>query len=332
VTIKVSAPTMKLLFVAVILILSAGIEARKPHHNSPKQHSPHQGKRHGHGHGHGAPQPRHGAKHPHHVPAPVRSSQGGSNFGDRLLRSFLVFANQPLTASDAQSQGYVEFTDGCSQFGHGYTKGSSGPSHGDSAILYFTEGGQLAGFGSRMFGSAPDALIEQGYWMPTDVDEESYDLILQTRDSSMICSGDTDSNLLGDRLVINGIMDIPLSMPSAQLAGWVEGNCIPKMGIHHAYDLNFPSSQSWNASSLVPVMPMYSPQTGAITAVLLASSDAQRIEPFGEWEGPFINMLFCKNWCANTGCTFPGVMLWTTMHWLFEDPKLNTCDGAMCVI
>jgi len=268
------------------------------------------------------------------MPTPVRSSLRG-DFGDRLLRSFLVFKQQPLTVDDAQNQGFTEFTDGCTQFGHGYAKGSdgSGPTKGDSAILYFTEGGQLAGFGSRMWGEAPDNLIQQGYWMAADDQGESYDLILQTRDPSMICSGDTDSNVLGDRLVINGIMEIPLTMPAAQTAGWVEGNCIPKMGIHHAFDLNYPSSQSWNASSLVPVLPMYSAQTGAVTAVLLASSDAQRIEPlFGDWEGPFINPLFCKNWCANTGCTFPGVMLWTTMHWLFEDPSLNTCDGAMCVI
>jgi len=328
-----------LLLIAVILILSVAIEA-KPHNNNTPALKRGGGKHGGGGGGHRgggggggkhSMKPRHTPKHPHlPTPTPVRSSLRG-DFGDRLLRSFLVFKNQPLTSSDAEAQGFSVFTDGCTQFGYGYAKGS-GPTNGDSAILFFTEGGQLAGFGSRMFGEAPQNLIDQGYWMSTDSDVEAYDLILQTRDPGMICSGATDDNVLGDRLIINGIMEIPLDMPDAQSAGWVEGNCIPKMGIHHAYDLNFPSSQSWNASSLVPVLPMYSPSTGAITAVLLASTDAQRIEPFGDWEGPFINMLFCKNWCANTGCTFPGVGLWTTMHWLFEDPKSNVCDGAMCVI
>jgi len=168
--------------------------------------------------------------------------------------------------------------------------------------------------------------------MVTDSDDQAYDLILQTRDPSFVCSGDTDDNLLGDRLSINGIMDIPLDMSDAQLAGWVEGDCIPKMGIHHAYDLAYPGSQSWNKDTLVPVLPMFDPTSGKITAVLLASSDAQRIEPFGDWEGPFPNFLFCKNWCANTGCTFPGVMLWTTMHWFFGDPALNQCTGAKCVV
>jgi hypothetical protein len=330
----------KLVVLLVCLVLLAvAIEAKK--HHSPKMSTPkraHQGKhpaKQHHG-GHRTPNPKpHGPKRPHvDAPTPVHSSVGtGGDFGDRLLRSFLIFKNQPLTVDDAQDQGFTEFTSGCTQFGHGYAKGSSGPTKSDSAILYFTEAGQLAGFGSRMWGDAPSALIDQGYWMATDAADGSYDLILQTRDANMICSGETDTNLLGDRLWINGIMEIPLAMSAAQAVGWVEGNCIPKMGIHHAFDLNYPFSQSWNASSLVPVMPMYSPQTGAITAVLLASTDAQRIEPvFGDWEGPFINMLFCKNWCANTGCTFPGVGLWTTMHWLFEDPKDNVCDGAKCVI
>jgi len=317
--------------IACVLLIAIVAEATVGH--PPRAVQQHHGKHKQPGKHHSG-QPKHNPTHPHlPTPAPVRSTLRG-DFGDRLLRSFLVFKNQPLTVDDAQNQGFTEFTNGCTQFGHGYAKGTdgSGPTHGDSSILYFTEGGQLAGFGSRMWGSAPQALIDQGYWMMTDQDDESYDLILQTRDPSMICSGATDSNQLGDRLVINGQMEIPLAMPAAQSAGWVEGNCIPKMGIHHAYDLNFPGSQSWNASSLVPVLPMYSPQSGKITAVLLASSDAQRIEPFGDWEGPFINMLFCKNWCANTGCTFPGVGLWTTMHWLFEDPKLNVCDGAMCTI
>jgi len=263
---------------------------------------------------------------------PPSSPVSSTDLGDRLLRTFILFKQQPLTASDATSQGFVKFTSSCTRFGYGYASSSSGPSKSNSAFLYFTSGGQLAGFGSRMWGSAPAALVSQGYWMDTGLGDGSYDIVVQTRDPSMICSGATDNNKLGDRLVINGHMTIPTTKPAAQSVGWVEGNCIPKMGIHHAYDLNQPSSQTWNASSLVPILPMYSPQSGHVTAVLIASPDAQRIEPFGDWEGPFINSLFCKNWCANTGCTFPGVTLWTTMHWLFEDPTTNTCNGAKCTI
>jgi len=257
----------------------------------------------------------------------VHSTPAQRSFGDRLLRTFGVFKAQPTNPGDAEQQGFSIFTDGCTQFGHGYSSGTDGPTKGSSAILYFTEGGQLSGFGTRLWGDVPDDLVPD-YWVPNG--DGSYDLIIQTRASDFICSGDTDDNLLGDRVLINGEHNIPLSMPAAQGAGWVEGNCIPKMGIHHAFDLSAPGSQTWDYNSLVPVMPMYNAQTGAITAVLIASSDAQRIEPFGDWEGPFINYLFCKNWCSGTGCDFPGVSLWTTMHWLFEDPSLNTCTGAKC--
>jgi hypothetical protein len=282
--------------------------------------------------------PKHGkggkVKHPiKPQPAPVEDADPvAQSFGDRLLRTFGVFKNQPLTSDDAEDQGFTAFTP-CGPFGIGYSKGDSdGPTKGDSVILYYTSGGQLSGFGTRIWGDAPDSLVPD-YWSPVDgldTDENVYDLIVATRDPSMMCSDDTDDLALGDRLSINGIMDIPLVMDDAQDAGWVEGNCITKMGIHHAFDLNAPGQQTWNASSLVPVMPMYHPQTRAVTAGLLASTDAPRIEPFGDWDGPFLNLLFCKNWCANTGCTFPGVSIWTTMHWLFEDPKLNQCAGARC--
>jgi hypothetical protein len=276
-------------------------------------------------------QPMGGGQTPTNPPTPVPPAVS-TDLGDRLLRTFLLFKQQPLTVADAKSQGFVMFTTGCTRFGFGYASGSGGPTKSNSVILYYTQGGQLAGFGSRMWGEAPIPLVDQGYWMDTGVGDDSFDIIVQTRDPTMICSNTVDGNKLGDRLVINGLMNIPTMAPLAESAGWVEGNCIPKMGIHHAYDLNFPSSQSWNASSLVPILPMYSATTGRVTAVLIASPDAQRIEPFGDWEGPFTNGLFCKNWCANTGCTFPGVTLWTTMHWLFEDPSTNTCAGARCSI
>jgi hypothetical protein len=313
---------MKLLVTVVVLLSLSGMEAKPRHpHPGPVPSDPEV-----------LPVSEVGNEKPE--PAVVQDSLTRADFGDRLLRTFGVFKQQPLTSDDAQNAGWTMFTDGCTQFGYGYAKGAdgSGPTKSDSAILYFTAGGQLSGFGSRVFGNAPDNLVDQGYFMETDSADQAFDLVISTRDPSIMCSGDTDGNTLGDRLSINGKMDIPLAMSDAQLAGWVEGNCIPKMGIHHAFDTAYPGSQSWNKDTLVPVLPMYDPATGHINAVLLASSDAQRVEPFGDWEGPFPNMLMCKNWCANTGCTFPGVLFWTTMHWLFGDPAQNQCAGAKCVI
>ncbi len=164
------------------------------------------------------------------------------------------------------------------------------------------------------------------------VSDSVYDIAVMTRNTSMMCSDniDYDNPVLGDQLSINNQFSIPLTMSDAESNGWVMGNCISKMGIHHAYDLLQPGGQTWNSSSLVPVLPMYSPETGGVNAVLFAFPHLEMIEIFGEWEGPFTPGLFCKNWCANSGCMWPDVTVWTTMHWMFHDPSLNNCNGAKC--
>lgn len=40
------------------------------------------------------------------------------------------------------------------------------------------------------------------------------------------------------------------------------------MGIHHAYDLAAPGKQTWNPTTLVPVMPMYDAKRTTINAIL----------------------------------------------------------------
>jgi hypothetical protein len=329
--------------------------------------------------------------------------------GNVLERTFLLFKSQPLNSSAAEEAGWTSFTDCDPNFGIAYAYSSGGPDADNSPILYYTQSGQLAGFGERVWGQPPEALVGQ-FWRP--VSDGVFDITISTRDPSVMCSYDIfdyenvigrvffsfsscscshyllspflflarsarplfpsppmqkeRKNLhhviLGDRLMINQEFNIPLTMGDAEKAGWVMGNCINKMGIHHAYDLNQPGGQTWNVSSLVPVQPMYNVETEAISAVLFWMPDLQNIEPLGDWEGrlrtqkdttnscffflllpnsylllsfspsegPFVVDLFCKNWCANSGCTFSDVTVFTTMHWMFTDPDLNSCTGAPC--
>ncbi len=182
-----------------------------------------------------------------------------------------------------------------------------------------------------------------------------YDIYILTRDPSLLCSGAKDPSgaVVGDRLNINGKFPIPLTMPLAQGAGWVMGNCIPQMGIHHAFDLAAPGKQTWNASTLVPVLPMYDAKTQRINSILfnvwnlqwvscklfilmycyslaLIMVGGSQVEPLGMYEGPFTNGLFCKNWCADSGCGWEGVTVWTTLHFHFVDPETISCEGAPC--
>ena len=54
---------------------------------------------------------------------------------------------------------------------------------------------------------------------------------------------------------------------------------------------------SYNASTLVPVTPMY--DNGIITAFLISSPTLQEIVPvIGNWEGPFLNLV----WYACRAC------------------------------
>eukprot|EP01102_Stenamoeba_stenopodia_P002576 TRINITY_DN12433_c0_g1_i2.p1 TRINITY_DN12433_c0_g1~~TRINITY_DN12433_c0_g1_i2.p1 ORF type:complete len:298 (-),score=61.26 TRINITY_DN12433_c0_g1_i2:141-995(-) len=258
--------------------------------------------------------------------APARSD----DVGDLLYRTFLLFKNQPLNASAAISQGWEAYTDCDENYGIAYAYEQEAPSQSNSPILYFTSAGQIAGIGERVWGNPPASLIP-AFWRPVEDLENAYDITVSFRNSSLMCTDAYDNeHILGDQLTINGNFDIPLTMTSAEQAGWLMGNCIDKMGIHHSYDLNAPGSSTWNVSSLVPVMPMYHPDTDEITAVLFLMPDLQYVEPLGDWEGPFIPSVFCKNWCSNSGCEFYDVDVFTTMHWMFKDPDLNTCTDAPC--
>lgn len=205
----------------------------------------------------------------------------------------------------------------------------------------------------RVTGFVAPYLVQRGFWRK--VGSNQYDVFIRTRDAKVMCSGEKTPDMLGDRLEINGFFNIPLNTSDAVKQGWFPGNCINKMGIHYSYDLAAPGSISWNASTLLPVQPMYDAKRATINAVLfniphweyvrirsslhthqsvkidpLSYLQPIQTEPIGEFEGPFPNNLFCWNWCANTGCNFPGVDLWSTMHWLLVDPTTVSCEGAPC--
>jgi len=170
------------------------------------------------------------------------------------------------------------------------------------------------------------------------------DVTLICRDSSKVCNGSSDyvphslgSSVasIGDRIVVGAKrMNIPLTSSSAQAAGWLEGNCIPHMGIHHSYIYGRSGANGpWSVSNLFPIQPMYDSNTGHINAILVQNPHATtHVMPFGFWEGPFINPLMCINWCKNTNCGFTDTMIWTTMHFFFRDPSSINCNGARCAV
>jgi len=260
----------------------------------------------------------------------------GQDIGTHLTRTYFLFREQPLTAANATAQGWSQFSpascDPVSGYLYAQNTGGTGPTKTSPTILSYTASGQLNGFGVRYWGSPSPQLLTAGYWRDSGAGDSSYDILLTTRDPSVVCSGVTALELIGNQLNMWNIQSIALNMSAAEAEGWVMGNCIPKMGIHHAYDLNAPGNQTWNWQSLVPVLPMYDAVNQNLNAVLINTPQAQWVEPLGEYEGPFPNMLMCKNWCANTGCDFPGVTLWTTLHFHLVPIDGISCTGAPCMI
>jgi len=196
----------------------------------------------------------------------------------------------------------------------------------------YTNAGQIAGFGVRVFDAMPSNLIGQ-FWLPVSGQSNQFDIFVTFREN--MCSTSWQSEPLGTVVRVNGQFDVPLNSSAAQDAGWYAGNCIGKMGTHWAYDLSVGNNQmTWDANTMMPIMPMYlSHDYGEIHAVLIAVPAIERIEPVGDFEGPFTRGLFCYNFCSadSTPCgNFQNVKAWTTMHWLFFDPTAATCDNAVC--
>jgi hypothetical protein len=257
-----------------------------------------------------------------------------SGIGDVLLRTFGVFHEQPLTAAEAESLGWTRATQSCLPgIGNVYVP-SGGDVASDSQFLIYAASGQLAGFGVTVFGVTFEAPLVDQFWMRTG--DQAYSVHVTTRDPNLVCNPSaTFSGAIGDRVLINGgVLEVPTTMAAAEAAGWYQGNCIPKMGIHHSYDLAAPGAMTWNASTLVPVMPMFDAVNHTINAVLFQVPHVQYLEPVGDWEGPIFPFLMCKNWCSSDSsvCHWPGVSMFATMHWLFVHPSSISCSGAKCSI
>jgi hypothetical protein len=252
-------------------------------------------------------------------------------FADRLLRTFLSMAAEPLTMKDAIQQGWKQLRACDPKYGIPFGNGGD-PGRNDPQILYFTASGHFAGFGPRVWG-VPSAGLAAAFYNPVSGTNNQFDLILSTRPTSAMCDPNYQSTeIFGTQLTLGQQLNIPLDSASATQAGWQQGRCISKMGTHYSFDLQSKGTMTWISTNLAPVMPMYNPNTNKISAVLFNVPWGQLTFPIGEWEGPFPNSLMCLNWCdkLTPGCTFPGVSFWSTMHWMLTDPSQNSCDKAVC--
>eukprot|EP01128_Nolandella_sp_AFSM9_P004710 TRINITY_DN2157_c0_g1_i1.p1 TRINITY_DN2157_c0_g1~~TRINITY_DN2157_c0_g1_i1.p1 ORF type:complete len:284 (-),score=57.95 TRINITY_DN2157_c0_g1_i1:49-900(-) len=255
-----------------------------------------------------------------------------NDVGFQLLHNFLDMEPMPLSRTSASQSGWKQLTRSCNpNTGYLMTK-DNGFTKTNAYGLYFNEAGQIVGFATATWKKPASGVSD--YWNPSTSSkgERIWLLNVMFRSKDQRCSSATSALPLGEQVSITltkgGEFMIPLNRSVATNEGWVEGNCIKKMGIHYSFDIGNPGKVTNNVQTLLPLLPMYSSTTNQITAILVNSHAIERVYPLGAWEGPFPFNLFCKNWCADSGCKLPGT--WSTMHWLFRNPADQKCTSARC--
>jgi len=240
---------------------------------------------------------------------------------DRLLHTYFAFSPLPLTSGNATSAGW-EATSTCdSTVGIRYTMGGRAPSSTFPLTMYYTGGGQLAGFGVVISDAPAEPVAD--YWIQTD--EGTYELIVSTRNASAqdLCSTGQSWEPIGDSLIVaqeTMAFPVPLYADDAAAQGWTNGSCLPRMGTHAAWDVT--GTMTWNTSTLLPVMPMY--WGGSLQTLLVNTPHLELVWPVGSFEGPFTSTLFCLNFCG--ACDFQASG-WATMHFFFRNPSLVDCPS-----
>ena len=245
--------------------------------------------------------------------------------GDRLLHTFFSKTAMPLNMTSAKNS---------TEWNTPINNGECVPGLGygflnNRIVVYYTKAGQLSGFGVQLHGTI-DQKNAATFWKRVSAD--IYQIEIATRDSSFSCSGytDTKGGVLGDRLIVAPNSEFPMTVPLtedlAMRNNYTRGGCISGMGRHAGFDLVSNPHLSGYSFTLMPVIPMY--HDGFVSAILFFAHQSQEYWPVGQWEGPFIPYLFCKNFCSdNCMEKESGFSLFSTMHFLFHDPALNTCDN-----
>jgi len=246
-----------------------------------------------------------------------------TGIGDRLLYNAFSHSGLPLTVDDAQNSGW-SLTNSSSSCDLGSEYAQDGaPSHTLPISLYFTQAGQIAGFAVTIW-AQPNTWPDYSFW--EQISSDSWKLSVSFRNQSVICGSDTNSETIGDQVVVGqGTANfvVPTTDSVAADENWTSGGCIKGMGTHWGFDLQTAPIISHKIENLFPIMPMY--HDGQISAILIAVDHALLVYPIGSWEGPFVPALFCYNFC-DPSCTFDTTFI-STMHYFFTDYSQNTCDS-----
>jgi len=249
----------------------------------------------------------------------------------------------PVGESALREKGWTKHNMECNpHLGYVWTEDSSGATKEKPLKLYTTAGGQPSGVGTIILSyHDADALpAEQQKWATDEPmvglhwynDKPVAHLDVAFRSGDILCSGETNDDVLGDALLVNpggeNSKTIPTTEALSQADGWHRGSCFDLMGWHSLLDTSLENGQiSWQAANLFPVVAMY--HEGVVNAIFFGSWLIQSQSETG-WDGKDVDM--CKNTC-DSDCThfagMPGGGMWSTMHIFFNDPSKVVCEKSL---
>jgi len=278
------------------------------------------------------------------------ASATGGDIGDSVWRTFDHERAVPMDTTAAAKEGWSQMSKSCNpSLGVLYAQEAKGPSEDHPLAAYYTSAGQLAGLQVTIFGSnrdmgdaAPENLVNLGFWKPSNSTEEAWTIDMSFRDPSEMCSGAKSSLVLGDRAVINQDtikFALPLTKDDAHASQFDAGSCIAGMGQHFMYDVKTAPDTSFVEGNLMPVVPMYHPDTDKLQGFFFTTpvkqSGSRSVTASNDWDFPAVTgKLMCYNWC-DAECAWE-TSSWSTMHVFVSSSYASvvcpggetvTCDG-----
>lgn len=277
----------------------------------------------------------------------------GSSFGgDKMERQYVFYNGVPVGEDALRHAGWTKHDEhGCDpHLGFGWTKSRLGATKKEPLVVYTTAGGQQAGvgtiikgYGRKQFPSPQQKWASSTHLVAPKDDPEYAHIDVAFRSGSMVCSGETGGDTMGDVIIVNPAgphsKTIPLTEAKSEEEGWRRGSCFDGMGWHRFFDTSTADGTlSWKAANIFPVVAMY--DQGQINAIFFASTLDQVSIPMiatNGWEPKSLsNSEMCQNTC-DTDCnlvddaTPDGV--WSTMHIFLKDHKSVKCPAtAHCAI
>jgi len=320
--------------------------------------------------------------------------RGGNSGGTVVVDQLAVVSTQPSTAGEHWPGGLIKIggvikqplpTNTADAAANGWSKANSpcDPYLGEewlyggeysadtSASVYFTPEvgdvpGVLSAIEAHLYGHVEESLIGSYLTDKKKSKDGTYyglPVALRNAEEEGLCDTEKPVSAGNNPYVkINPAMvgrNVPTTEDSEELlSDWKEGSCINGMGYHWETDIEGGKNLSYEASKLVPVVPMYNSVDGSINGVFLMATSRKQRWPaecehsvdfpailqcgtanFGNlnfWDmGPGLTqetvppLYMCSNFCGECKLTGSHDGYYQTMHWFFKDTASEEkCSGG----